>query len=163
MKTPQEKIKKSTRETEMRRAGVNIKHLLIALRGRMDERLRERKITSAQLRLLRELQVTPGISGAKLARACSITPQTAQAMLVRSVKAGWIVRGADKENGRLVTARLTPAGEKLLAYAEQIVREVEADAWAGLSVGELRSLSVVLERVLANLDTECGSRGCMGK
>ena len=142
---------KLTRDAEMRRAAINMKQMLIAMRNRMDVRLRDRKVTSAQLRLLRELQVLPGISGAKLARECSITPQTAQAMLVRSVKAGWIVRGSDPENNRLVTARLTPAGEKLLAYAEEIVREVEAELWAGVTGQELRTISEILERTQKNM------------
>jgi DNA-binding MarR family transcriptional regulator len=130
-----------------------MKRLLLAMRARMDERLRNCKVTSAQLRFLHELHQNPGMSGAKLARECSVTPQTAQAMLVRSVKAGWVVRGVDKENGRLVTARLTPAGEKLLAYAEEIVREVEAEVWAGVGAQEIVAVSAVLERALKNVES----------
>jgi DNA-binding MarR family transcriptional regulator len=140
------------RQKEMRQVGSNIKHLLLAMKARLDERLQDRKVTSAQLRFLHELRKLPDVSGAKLARECSVTPQTAQAMLVRSVKAGWVVRGADKENGRLVTARLTPAGEELLAYAEEIVREFESEVWAGVSALELRTANTIIEKALANVE-----------
>lgn len=137
---------------ETRRAGATMKHLLLAMRARVDERLRGHGVTSAQLKFLHELRLKPGVSGARLARECMVTPQTAQAMLVRSVKAGWVVRGADKENGRLVTATLTPAGEKLLEYAEQVVREFEAEVWAGISAEEVSAVNAILDRALGNVE-----------
>ena len=87
-----------------------------------------------------------------MARACLVTPQSAQAMLALAVERGWMTRGKDAENERLVTFRLTAAGEKLLVYAEGVAREIEAEVWAGVSVAELKTVSGLLERGLKNLE-----------
>ena len=128
-----------------------MRRVLLGLKARLDEELRASHVTTAQLRLLTEIKEHPGSSGAKMARACYVTPQSAQAMLVRAVKHGWVVRGKDAENERLVTARLTPAGERLLAHADAVLAALEAEAWAGVTMHELRSVNDVLERGLANL------------
>ena len=129
-----------------------MRRLLVGFRARLDEQLKDHQVTTAQLRLLHEVRERPGGSGAQVARACFVTPQSAQAMLARAVERGWIARGKDAENERLVTVRLTAAGEKLLAYAEGVAKEIEAEVWAGVSVAEVLAVSGILERVLGNLE-----------
>ncbi len=135
----------------MRRSATLMRRVLLGLKARLDEELRASHVTTAQLRLLTEIKEHPGSSGAKMARACYVTPQSAQAMLVRAVRHGWVVRGKDAENDRLVTASLTPAGEQLLANADAVLAELEAEAWAGVRIQDLRGMNEVLERGLANL------------
>ena len=135
----------------MRRGATLMRRFLLGLKSRLDEELRASHVSTAQVRLLMEVKEHPGSSGAKMARACFVTPQSAQAMLVRAVDHGWVVRGKDAENERLVTARLTPAGERLLAHADAVLAKLEAEAWAGVTVRELRGVNEVLERGLANL------------
>jgi len=94
----------------------------------------------------------PGSSNAQMARACFVTPQSAQAMLVRAVQHGWVVRGKNSENDKLVTVRLTQAGERLLAYADKVLAQLEAEVWTGVGVAELRSMNATLERGLVNLE-----------
>jgi DNA-binding MarR family transcriptional regulator len=67
------------------------------------------------------------------------------------VERGWVVRGTDDENHRLVTARLTPAGERLLAYADGVLAQLSAEVWSGISLAELREMNAVIERGLENL------------
>ena len=120
-------------------------------RAHLDERLKPHAITSAQVRMLYEVRERPGVSGAAVARACAVTPQSAQAMLERAVGHGWIVRGRHPENDRLLTVELTPAGQKLLILAESIAREIEAEMWHGVSGAEIKTLTTVLERIASNL------------
>jgi DNA-binding MarR family transcriptional regulator len=63
-----------------------------------------------------------------------------------------VVRGTHPENHRLVTARLTPAGERLLAHAEGILARLEEEMWAGVSFTQLRQMNSVLESGLKNLE-----------
>ena len=138
--------------TEMRRTKSLMRRLMVHLRTRLDDELRAKKVTAAQLRFLQEVKERPGGSGAQMARACFVTPQSAQAMMVRAVEHGWVVRGKDAENHRLVTARLTPAGERLLAYAGGVLERLEAEVWAGVSLGDLREMNAVMARGLENLE-----------
>jgi DNA-binding MarR family transcriptional regulator len=128
-----------------------MRRLLVGLKGRLDEELREQNVTSAQLRFLQEVKERPGSSGAQMARAIYITPQSAQALMARSVERGWVVRGTDPENHRLVTVRLTPSGERLLAYADGVLARLSAEVWEGVTVAELRGINTVMERGLKNL------------
>jgi DNA-binding MarR family transcriptional regulator len=140
------------KDVEARRMGKLMRRMLVGFKARLDEELKDHAVTTAQLRFLYEVRERPGGSGAQIARACFVTPQSAQAMLTRAVERGWIVRGKDPENERLVTLRLTPAGRKLLEYAEGVARGIEAEVWAGVSVKELRGVSGILERGLGNLE-----------
>ncbi len=141
----------SRRAAETRRGNTLMRRLLVGLKGRLDDALRDRQVTSAQLRFLHEVKEHPGASGAQMARACYVTPQSAQALLVRAVERGWVVRGKDAENDRLVTARLTPAGERLLAYADEVLARLEAEVWAGVPLQDLRAMNSVIERAIGNM------------
>ncbi len=128
-----------------------MRRLLVASRSRLDEELRAQEVTSTQLRMLYEVRECPGASGAQLARACAVTPQTTQAMLARAVRRGWLERGKDAVNHRLVTFRLTPAGARMLEHGEAAARVIEAQVWHGIRNEEVEALAATLERALANL------------
>ncbi len=134
-----------------RRMGKLMRQVMVSFKARLDEELKDHHVTTAQLRLLYEVRERPGGSGAQMARACLVTPQSAQSMLALAVERGWMTRGKDAENERLVTFRLTTAGEKLLVYAEGVARGIEGEVWAGVSVTELKTMTALLERGLANL------------
>ena len=140
------------RAVEVRRTATLMRRVLLGFKARLDDELRVKNATTAQMRFLREVKERPGSSGAQMARACHITPQSAQAMMARAVKHGWVVRGKSPESDRVVTARLTPAGERLLAYADGILARLEAEVWVGVGLAEMHALNATLERGLANLE-----------
>ncbi len=129
-----------------------LRKLIVGSRARLDEELKPHRCTHSQLRVLYEIRQHPGVSGATIARACGMTPQSAQAILVRAVERGWATRAKGADNERLVTARLTKAGERLLANAQQIKSGMEAEVWAGIPLAELRQMNAILARALANLE-----------
>jgi MarR family transcriptional regulator, organic hydroperoxide resistance regulator len=134
-----------------RRATRLVKRIFIEFRTLMDEKLRPYGATTAQIRLLLAIRSAPGSSGAQLARQCEVTPQSAQALIEKAQESGWITRGKDSVNERIVTASLTPAGEKLLKVAERFIRNLEAKAWRDVSPRALGNLIQVFERCLQNL------------
>ncbi|MCU1223346.1 MAG: regulatory protein MarR [Edaphobacter sp.] len=140
------------RQTETRRAAQLMKRILIHFRGQMDEQLRPQRVTTAQLQLLKVIRDEPGGSGAQLARSCHMTPQSAQALLKSLEDGGWIRRGKDKVNERILIARLTPRGEELLVAAEETAQVIEKRLWQGVPESAVEELNAVLERCLSNLE-----------
>jgi DNA-binding MarR family transcriptional regulator len=138
-------------EENRRRATKLTKRIFLQFRTLVDEKLKRHGTTTAQIRLLLAIRTAPGSSGAQLARQCDVTPQTAQALIEKAEKAGWIKRSKDSVNGRIVTASLTPSGEKLLKVADRVIRNVEARAWKGVSPKTLKSMIMLLDQCLLNL------------
>lgn len=140
-----------SRNRDARSAVQLMKRILIHFRGQMDEQLRPQGVTTAQLQVLFAIKREPGGSGAQLARSCHVTPQTAQMLLKHLEDGGWIKRGKDKVNDRILTAQLTPNGEELLKSAEKAARVIEKKLWHGVSAGDIKGLNDVLRRCLENL------------
>lgn len=141
-------------EENRRRATRLIKRLFIEFRTLMDEQLRPYGATTAQIRLLLAIRSDPGSSGAHLARQCDVTPQSAQSLIQKAEESGWIIRGKDSMNERIVTASLTPEGEKLLKVAERFIHNLEAQAWKDVSPRALENLIKVFEQCLQNLESK---------
>ena len=141
------------RQAETRRAAQMMKRILIHFRSQMDEKLRPEGVTTAQLHVLKTIRSEPGGSGAQVARACYLTPQSAQALLKSLEVGGWIVRSKDRVNERILIARLTPIGEELLETAEKLVRAIEKKLWRGIPEGDVEAMNKTLEQCLANLES----------
>jgi DNA-binding MarR family transcriptional regulator len=140
------------RQEETRRAAQMMKRILIHFRSQMDEKVRPQGVTTAQLSVLKVIRDTPGGSGAQLARACYVTPQSAQALLKGLEDGGWITRTKDKVNDRILVAQLTPSGRELLDTAERLARVIEKRLWHGVPDGAVQTLNKTLMRCLENLD-----------
>ena len=138
-------------EENRRRATKLVKRIFIQFRTLMDEQLRPYGATAAQIRLLMAIRSAPGSSGAELARRCEVTPQSAQNLIEKAEESGWIKRSKDSVNERIVTASLTPEGERLLKVADGFIRAIEARAWKDLPPRQLENVIEVFEHCLDNL------------
>jgi DNA-binding MarR family transcriptional regulator len=145
-------INRRNRQAETRRAAQMMKRILIHFRSQMDEKLRPQGVTTAQLQILKVIREEPRGSGAQLARACYVTPQSAQALLKSLENGGWITRTKDPENERILIAQLTPSGMELLDTAERLARVIEKRLWEGVPDSAVETLNRTLMRCLANLD-----------
>lgn len=141
-------------DEDQRRVTKLMKRIMTEFRARMDEKLHPYGVTTAQVRLLGTIRHAPGSSGAQLARLCEITPQSAQALIQRAEEAGWIVREKDEINDRILTATLTPEGDKVLKTADRVLRSIESRLWQNLPPQKLSALIKVLENCLENLIEE---------
>lgn len=152
----QKNISKAPAEDERyqqgRQALKTMKRILMQFRGHLDEQLRPEGVTTAQMQVLFAVRNTPGSSGAQLARSCYITPQTTQMLLKHLEKAGFIVRGKDPVNDRIVTASITAAGERLAQSVEKTGQALQEQLWRGVSDREFAKLNALLERCICNLD-----------
>ncbi len=140
------------KQSERRQAARMMKRIIVHFRGQMDERLRPERVTTAQLAVLKAVQDEPGAFGAQLARACHVTPQSAQALLKSLEDGGWIVRTKDAVNDRILIAKLTPSGVKLLETGEKLARVIEEKLWEGIPDSAVEALNKTLVRCLANLE-----------
>jgi DNA-binding MarR family transcriptional regulator len=140
------------RQAETRQAAQMMKRIMIHFRSQMDEKLRPQGVTTAQLQVLKVIRDGPGGSGAQLARACYVTPQSAQALLKSLEDGGWITRTKDRVNDRILIAQLTPSGGELLDTAERLARVIEKRLWAGVPDSGVEALNRTLVRCLANLE-----------
>jgi DNA-binding MarR family transcriptional regulator len=139
-------------QSERRQAARMMKRIMVHFRGQMDEGLRPQGVTTAQLVVLKAVQDEPGAFGAQLARACHVTPQSAQALLKSLEDGGWIIRTKDAVNDRILIAKLTPSGMKLLETGEKVARVIEKKLWQGVPDSAVEALNRTLVRCLANLE-----------
>jgi MarR family transcriptional regulator, organic hydroperoxide resistance regulator len=116
--------------------------------------LRPQRVTTAQLHVMKVIRDEPGGSGAQLARACYVTPQSAQALLKGLENDGWITRTKDRVNDRILIAQLTPNGEELLENAEKLARVIEKRLWRGVELEAVEALNGVLAQCLENLEDD---------
>jgi MarR family transcriptional regulator, organic hydroperoxide resistance regulator len=140
--------------TNQRHAEKLMKRIIAHLRAAIDEEMRPRGATIALVRLLWAIRGAPGSSGAHLSRECDVTPQTMQVLLQRAEEAGWIERGKDSANERIVTATLTDEGEHLLRMADRIIHGIEAKLWKGIRPAAVEHLIEILEQCLRNAGSE---------
>ncbi len=129
-----------------------VKRLLQLFREGLDEKLRPCGVTAAQLHVLAKLEHEPGISGARLARTCMVTPQTTQVLLRSIEKNGWIVRAKHPENERILLATLTPSGKRILARSRTAVGQIYAQMLDGLAAKDVRALESLLSQCATNLE-----------
>jgi DNA-binding MarR family transcriptional regulator len=130
-----------------------VKRMLQLFRERLDDRLRPYSITSAQFHILATLEQEPGISGARLARQCHVTPQTTQVLLRGVEDNAWILRKKHPENERILLATLSPAGKRILARSRAAVSEVYSQMMEGLPAKEVHILETLLSYCVANLES----------
>jgi DNA-binding MarR family transcriptional regulator len=128
-----------------------IKTVLLGFRIRMDEELQPLGITTSQLRLLWTVETNPLVSGAELARLCSVTPQTGHASMSRLEQQGLIRRKASDRSERVLVAELTASGRKVLLKATQLAEKLDREVWQGISERDLAGVEAVLSIAVGRL------------
>jgi DNA-binding MarR family transcriptional regulator len=108
-----------------RSLGYALKRAQQALRGHLDNELRNIGLTTPQYSVLAGLEISAGLSSAELARRAFVTPQTMQSIIAILERTGLIKRMAHPVNGRVRTTELTPAGRSALRAAHEIVANAE--------------------------------------
>ena len=117
-----------------------MKAVLQGCRVVLDEELQPLGITTSQLRMLWSIAENPGISGAKMARLCSVTPQSGQATLAMMEAQGWVRRRPSEATHRILVAELTSKGHRVLVKARELAKALDRRLWHGISERDLSGL-----------------------
>ena len=129
-----------------------VKGVLQGFRSRLDEELQPLGITTAQLRLLWAVEEKPDVSGAELARMCSVTPQTGQATMARMEANGWVRRRPSAASERVLVAELTASGRKVLMQSKRVAEALTEELWKGVPARDLAGLDNALTHAIEKLE-----------
>ena len=121
---------------------------LLYLIGRLDRvvRLRIDEVVGAyglsvnQYTTMSVLQRRSGLSNAQLARRALVSPQSMNEVLLALERRGLVRRKAHPDHGRILQARLTAKGRRLLAACDAGVRDVEARMMGDLTARDEAAL-----------------------
>lgn len=125
------------------RLGLYIKQAEQAIIGRKEHAMRALDLTVPQYVTLLTLSGTEGMSGAKLARRCMVTPQTMTTILSNLSAKGLVSRTESPDHNRVLITRLTPAGKRKLKQADAKAVAIErflAEEFTDTEAKELRDL-----------------------
>lgn len=106
------------------------------VRRELSERLAPLGLTWPQYTTLSVLEARPGLSNAQLARRAMISPQAMSEVTVTLERMRLLERKASPTNNRILRARLTPKGRRLLAKCEEQVDDLERQMLSGISKDE---------------------------
>jgi DNA-binding MarR family transcriptional regulator len=120
--------------------GYLVRQTQLTLRRALDDALRDLAVTTPQFSLLSVLDLEPGLSGADLARASMLTPQTTHGIVLALERRGLVDRATDAADRRVRQVTLTDAGREVLRDARDRVLEVERRMTAPLTDVETEQL-----------------------
>lgn len=121
------------------------------LRLKMDEALKPLGLTTPQYAVLSQLQASPGISNAALARASFLTAQTMHGIVVNLEKSGLIKRKKSEHNQRVLKAELTKKGLASVEKAHASVLAAEKSMTNSMKKKEVSDLKAQLITCINNL------------
>lgn len=126
------------------RLGTRIRAAQHALRGAMDDALRDRGLTLSQYAVLAAAGDDGAVSNAALAARAGITPQSAHEVLRILEERGLLERPGAAGRGRAGRISLTRAGRRALTGADARTRAVEARIVERLGEAQARRLGELL-------------------
>jgi DNA-binding MarR family transcriptional regulator len=124
-------------------------HVLdVQLQVAIDAALLDAGITAAQWRVLDAASTVPGSSSADLARACRVTPQTMQQLVVQLEAAGLLVRTPHPVHGRVQQIYVSNAGELRHAAGSIAIAAVEDRIFTAFSADDRAAFSRLVSLAL---------------
>lgn len=136
------------------RLGQSIKRAEQALIARKSAALRPFDLTVPQYAALMVLSYAPGLSGAQLARACMVTPQTMATVLGNLKTKGLVRRDPSSVHKKVLVTELTRTGRAVLSEADAAARAVEDRLSAEFDREDQEQLRSLLERAIKVLSSD---------
>ena len=130
-----------------------IVHALHAANARAEAGLR---VTAAQLFVLRQIGLQPGLSMKELAERTRSAQSSVSEVVGRLVSEALVDRRASLEDGRRVELSLTRAGRAIASRAGETVQERLVAAYERLDAGDQARLAELLESWLTEADLAAG-------
>lgn len=115
--------------------------------------LDETGVYQAQHRLLMEIACRPNASQNDIARSMDVSAATVAVSLKKLEKGGYISRVTDKADNRLNKITITEKGNRVVERSKQIFASTDQKVFSGFTDEEKQTLSVLLQKLDANLDS----------
>ena len=112
-----------------------------------------------QLPLLERIIGNPGSTQQEVASWLMVTPASVAQSLTRLERAVLLERKVDQQNRRRNRVYATEAGKHAAALYRKSFDEVDAATFAGLTEEELLQFSALLDRMIANINTDEAGAG----
>ena len=111
-----------------------------AIRVRLDADLASTGLTTPQFTVLAVLEREGELSSSDLAREFGMTAQTVNVLVQGLEKDGYLERSPHPDHGRILLAKLTPAGRRALKRGRAVALGVQKQLMAGLGTADRRML-----------------------
>ncbi len=129
-----------------------LKRAELAVRGCVEVALAPFGLTPTQFLVLLRLKSSEGMSGAELARATGVRPQSITDLIGPLERDGLITRKEAPEHKRILRISLSAAGEQRLARASAVTQSLERELLGNLDAQDLERLRQGLKQMLANAE-----------
>lgn len=133
------------------RLSTQISRASIALERRVAEAVQPFDLTVTQYAAMVWLRCNPGVSNARLARWCGVSPQATSSLVSALVARGLVTRKRSEAHSRLLAISLTDRGIRLCDVAERAAASIDRTYAAEFSPDERRVLAELLARAVSVL------------
>lgn len=117
-------------------------------------RTRRTGLKPGQPKVLEHLILHEGCTQRDIARACVMDKSTVTSVVARMEEEGLIERRPRPGDRRVACVHLTQAGREAAARVLDCRAEVDQIAWSGFTDDERAQLSSLLDRIIANLESQ---------
>jgi DNA-binding MarR family transcriptional regulator len=133
------------------RAGYVVGRLDHVLRRELRRLLAQFDLSLPAYTTLSVLRDRPGLSSAQLARLALVTPQAMNEIVAVLLEQELITRRTDPHHQRILQARLTGKGRRLLSRCDRAVEDLEARMLEGITDADRDRLLGLLRTCVRNL------------
>lgn len=115
--------------------GYLLRQASAATRNAVERALEDLDVTQPQFLVMTLINAYPGSSGADIARAAMLTPQTVSLIIANLERDGRLTRVVSPTHGRVHRMELTENGKALLARCRERTAQIEARLAASIPPG----------------------------
>lgn len=130
-----------------------LKRAELAVRGCVEVALGEVDLTPSQFFILVLVKSGEATSGAELARAMGVLPQSMTELIAPLELRGAIARRPDPDHNRILRIELTAAGERLFARAAEVGARMQRELFAGLDASDVARLNATFTDLIARAES----------
>lgn len=110
------------------------------------------ELTPVQFSVLLSINNLPNHDQKTIAAASAVDATTLAELIRRLVKIGYVVRAADKDDGRRQMLSLTDLGQETLRRSARIVRKIRDESLQNLSTDNIDELRMLLQKADLSYD-----------
>jgi DNA-binding MarR family transcriptional regulator len=125
----------------------------LALQSTKEPPLRALGVSGSLYAVLANVEVSPGLTGAELARVVGVTPQAIAQLVGKLAERGWVERRPHPRHANVQELHLTDSGQRELAGADTLLVHLEEHLRTSLGEKNHQRLGALLGEVIEHLAT----------